>query len=96
MFRPLQSVPNVEIRLHATILYNSIFRGDDQLFVNTHIYGIMAKNAPFFHSRKIPGAAIAANYLALSESTQTRSTFFSTRATARYARNSLSCLPRVR
>jgi transcriptional regulator with XRE-family HTH domain len=63
MFRPLDSVPNVEIRLHATILYNSIFRGDDQLFVNTHIYGIMANNAPFFHFRKIPGGAIAASYL---------------------------------
>ena len=63
MFRPLRSVPNVEMRLHATILYNSIFRGDDQLFVNTHIYGIMANNAPFFHFRKIPGGAIAASYL---------------------------------
>jgi transcriptional regulator with XRE-family HTH domain len=63
MFHPLKSVPNVEIRLHATILYNSIFRGDDQLFVNTHIYGIMANNAPFFHFRKIPGGAIAASYL---------------------------------
>jgi hypothetical protein len=67
MFSPLQSVPNVEIRLHATILYNSIFRGDDQLFVNTHIYGVMANNAPFFHFRKIPGGAIAANYLASFE-----------------------------
>lgn len=63
MFRSLESVPNVEIRLHGTILYNSIFRGDDQLFVNTHIYGVMANNAPFFHLRKIPGAAIAATYL---------------------------------
>lgn len=63
MFRPLESVPNVEIRLHGTILYNSIFRGDDQLFVNTHIYGVMANNAPFFHFRKIPGGAIALNYL---------------------------------
>ena len=63
MFRPLQSVENVEIRLHGTILYNSIFRADDQLFVNTHIYGVMAKNAPFFHLRKIPGGAIAATYL---------------------------------
>jgi hypothetical protein len=63
MFRPLQSVPNVEIRLHGTILYNSIFRGDDQVFVNTHIYGVMANNAPFFHLRKIPGGAIATTYL---------------------------------
>lgn len=63
MFQPLQSVPNVEIRLHGTILYNSIYRADDQVFVNTHIYGVMANNAPFFHLRKIPGAAMAVNYL---------------------------------
>ena len=63
MFRPLGSVDNVEIRLHGTILYNSIFRADDHLFVNTHIYGVMANNAPFFHLRKIPGGAIAATYL---------------------------------
>ena len=62
MFRPLQEVPNVEIRLHGTILYNSIFRADDQLFVNTHIYGVMANNAPFFHLRRIPGGAMAVNY----------------------------------
>lgn len=63
MFRSLESAPNVEIRLHGTILYNSIFRGDDQLFVNTHIYGVMANNAPFFHLHKIPGGAIANSYL---------------------------------
>jgi hypothetical protein len=63
MFRAIESVPNVEIRLHGTILYNSIYLGDDQLFVNTHIYGVMANNAPFFHLRKLPGGAIAASYL---------------------------------
>jgi hypothetical protein len=63
MFRPLQSVPHVEIRLHGTILYNSIYRGDEQLLINTHIYGVMANNAPFFHLRKLPGGAMAANYL---------------------------------
>ena len=63
MFRTLESVPNVEIRLHGTILYNSIYRGDDQMFVNTHIYGVMANNAPFFHLHKIPGGAIANSYL---------------------------------
>jgi transcriptional regulator with XRE-family HTH domain len=62
MFRPLRETPNVEIRLHGTILYNSIFRADDQLFVNTHIYGVMANNAPFFHLRKIPGGAMAVDY----------------------------------
>ena len=63
MFRPLQSVPNAELRLHGTILYNSIYLGDENLLVNTHIYGIMANNAPFFHLRKLPGGAMAAAYL---------------------------------
>jgi hypothetical protein len=63
MLRPLRAVPNAEIRLHGTILYNSIYRGDEQLLVNTHIYGVMANNAPVFHLRKIPGAEMAATYL---------------------------------
>ena len=63
MFRPLQAVENIEIRLHSTPLYNSIYRADDQLLVNTHIYGMMASNAPAFHLRKIPGGDMVASYL---------------------------------
>jgi transcriptional regulator with XRE-family HTH domain len=63
MFRPLRVVENVELRLHGTILYNSIYRADDQLLVNTHIYGTMANNAPVFHLRKIPGGDMANTYL---------------------------------
>jgi len=63
MLRPLQSVENAEIRLHGTILYNSIYRGDEQLLVNTHIYGVMANSAPVFHLRKIPGGDMANTYL---------------------------------
>jgi hypothetical protein len=53
----------VEIRLHSTILYNSIYRADDQLLVNTHIYGTMANNAPVFHLRKIAGGDMASTYI---------------------------------
>lgn len=63
MLRPLHSVENAEVRLHGTILYNSIYRGDEQLLVNTHIYGVMANAAPVFHLRKIPGGDMAANYM---------------------------------
>lgn len=63
LFRPLLSEPGAEIRLHGTVLYNSIYRADDQLLVNTHIYGIMANNAPVFHLRKIPGGEMASTYL---------------------------------
>jgi transcriptional regulator with XRE-family HTH domain len=63
LFRPLLASENVELRLHGTILYNSIYRADDQLLVNTHIYGMAANNAPVFHLRKIPGGDMASSYL---------------------------------
>jgi transcriptional regulator with XRE-family HTH domain len=63
LFRPLLTAGNVEIRLHGTVLYNSIYRSDDQLLVNAHIYGMMANNAPVFHLRKIPGGDMVSTYL---------------------------------
>jgi transcriptional regulator with XRE-family HTH domain len=63
LFRPLLKIDNIEIRLHGTTLYNSIYRGDEQLLVNTHIYGMMTNNAPTFHLRKIPGGDMASTYL---------------------------------
>ena len=63
VFRPLLQIENVEIRLHGTTLYNSIYRADEQLLVNTHIYGMMANNAPAFHLRKIPGGDLVSTYL---------------------------------
>jgi transcriptional regulator with XRE-family HTH domain len=62
LFRPLTANENVEIRTHGTVLYNSIYRADDQLLVNTHIYGMMANNAPVFHLRKIPGGDMVSTY----------------------------------
>jgi transcriptional regulator with XRE-family HTH domain len=63
MYRPLAEIDNVEIRLHGTILYNSIYRADEQVLVNTHIYGTMANNAPVFHLRKIPGGSMVSSYM---------------------------------
>jgi hypothetical protein len=48
LYRSLLAVENAEIRLHQTVLYNSIYRVDDQLFVNQHAYGIPAAHAPVF------------------------------------------------
>jgi hypothetical protein len=62
LFCPLLKEGNVEIRSHGTVLYNSIYRADDQLLVNTHIYGMMADNAPVFHLRKIPGGDMVSTY----------------------------------
>ncbi len=61
--RKLQGIDAAEFRFHRTALYNSIYRGDDQLLVNTHVYGITAAQAPVWHMRKVAGGEIASIYL---------------------------------
>lgn len=63
LYRPLMDAPGFEFRRHHTVLYNSIYRADDRLFVNTHIYGLPAAQAPLWHLRKIPGGELARHYL---------------------------------
>jgi transcriptional regulator with XRE-family HTH domain len=63
LYRPLRGVDGIEFRMHGTVLYNSIFRGDDQVMVNTHVYGVAAAYAPVWHLRKVPGAEFASIYL---------------------------------
>jgi transcriptional regulator with XRE-family HTH domain len=63
MYRPLRAIEGVEFRLHGTTLYNSIYRADDQLLVNTHVYGVGASQAPVWHVRKIPGAELFTTYV---------------------------------
>jgi transcriptional regulator with XRE-family HTH domain len=61
--RELRETAGAEFRLHQTVLYNSIYRGDDDLLVNTHIYGIPAARAPVWQLRRIAGGEIAVSYL---------------------------------
>nr|WP_190112269.1 helix-turn-helix domain-containing protein [Streptomyces cinnamoneus] len=51
-YRPLAGVPGIEIRTHGTTLYNSLYRADDQLLVNAHIWGANAFAAPVWHLRR--------------------------------------------
>lgn len=62
-YRPLLGVDGVEFRLHGTSLYNSIFRYDDQMLVNQHIYGTYGYIAPILHLRKVPGCDLFDTYL---------------------------------
>jgi transcriptional regulator with XRE-family HTH domain len=52
----------VEVRLHGTTLYNSIYRFDDQLLVNTHTYGAPAAQSPVLHIRHLPGGRLFSHY----------------------------------
>lgn len=63
LYRPLRKVESVEVRLHRTVLYNSIYRADDQLLVNTHVYGTGASNAPVLHLRRVAGGDMVSTYL---------------------------------
>jgi transcriptional regulator with XRE-family HTH domain len=63
LYRALRATEGVEFRFHRTILYNSIYLGDDQLLVNTHIYGMPASRSPVWHLHKVAGGEIAATYL---------------------------------
>ena len=61
-FRPLEDVPGVQIRAHGTTLYNSIYRFDDEMLVNTHVYGFMAGHAPVLHLRQLSAGSMFQTY----------------------------------
>jgi transcriptional regulator with XRE-family HTH domain len=63
LYRPLAAVQNIEIRLHRTVLYNSIYRADEQLLVNQHAYGVPAAQAPVFCLCDADGGEMAALYI---------------------------------
>lgn len=63
MYRPLRAVEGVEFKTHRTVLYNSIYRADDQLLVNTHIYNFPASQAPVLHLRHVAGGGMVKTYM---------------------------------
>ncbi|MGW2468052.1 XRE family transcriptional regulator [Streptomyces bauhiniae] len=54
-YRDLVGYPGCEVRLHDTTLYNSIFRYDDHLMVNPHIWGQPASANPLLQLRNTDG-----------------------------------------
>jgi hypothetical protein len=61
-FRPLAEVDRIQIRCHGTTLYNSIYRFDDEMLVNTHVYGFMAGHAPVTHLRQLSAGDMFQTY----------------------------------
>jgi transcriptional regulator with XRE-family HTH domain len=59
----LFGLPGVEFRLHGTTLYNSIYRTDDEMLVNGHIYGVGAYLAPVMHLQRVPGGELFDTYV---------------------------------
>ncbi|WP_203715532.1 helix-turn-helix transcriptional regulator [Asanoa siamensis] len=63
LYRPLRDVEGIEFRLHRTVLYNSIYRADNQLLVNSHIYALPASSAPVMQLRAVAGGSVVSTYM---------------------------------
>ncbi|RLV75879.1 XRE family transcriptional regulator [Streptomyces rapamycinicus NRRL 5491] len=61
-YRALLPEAGCEVRLHDTTLYNSLFRYDDNLLVNPHIWGQPASANPLFHLKKAQSNGWFDNY----------------------------------
>jgi hypothetical protein len=72
LLRPLLQLDGVELRLHNTVLYNSMYRSDDQLLVNQHAYGVPAAHSPVYHYRRFDDSDMFNSYLASFEAIWTR------------------------
>lgn len=68
LYQPLRDVEGIEFRQHRTVLYNSIYRADHQILVNTHIYGVPAAHAPVLHLRRVAASEMTAMYIRSFES----------------------------
>lgn len=61
--RDVLGLPGIEVRTHGTTLYNSLFRFDQDLMVNTHVYGAPAGHSPVLHLRRVPGGRMWDHYM---------------------------------
>lgn len=52
IIEPLIGYPGIEVRLHATTLYTSLYISDTEVLANHHILGIPASQAPVLHVRR--------------------------------------------
>jgi hypothetical protein len=66
LYRPLLT-SGVQIRLHPTVLYNSIYHADDEMLINHHVYGIAAAYAPVLHLRRQADDEVFSTYVASFE-----------------------------
>jgi hypothetical protein len=64
LFRRLADIEGIEVRLHGTTLYNSIYRFDSEMIVNTHVLGLVAPHCPALHLRRLAASGMFDIYTA--------------------------------
>lgn len=67
LYGPLLHAGTADIRLHRTVLYNSIYQADDGMLVNQHAYGTPAAYSPVLYVRRSTETEMFAGYLASFE-----------------------------
>ncbi|GAB3589401.1 XRE family transcriptional regulator [Angustibacter peucedani] len=67
LYAPLAEVDGVQVRLHDTTLYTSIYRVDDQMIANPHVLGLPGAQAPALHLRRSRGMGLFETYAAAYE-----------------------------
>lgn len=67
LIKPLQRFSHVTVGLHDTVLYDSIYRADDEALVNIHIHGVPAAHAPVMHLQLHRPDGLTATYMAAIE-----------------------------
>jgi len=63
-FRGLNNLAGIEMRYHSTIMYNSVFRFDNEMFVTPHLYGLHGSKAPLLHLRCLGSSGLFVNFAA--------------------------------
>jgi hypothetical protein len=63
LYQPLRQVAGIEIRLHAVVLYNSVYRADDELLCNQHTYGVPAARCPVLYLKHRSDQGLWSTYL---------------------------------
>lgn len=66
-YRPHAAHGCLDVRLHSTTLYTSIYRFDDEMFANSHLYGRPAAQAPVMHLRRLGAGDLFDTYVDMFE-----------------------------
>jgi hypothetical protein len=72
-YEPMRGHYTAGVMFHDTVLYNSIYRFDDEMLVNTHLYGHPAAHAPIMHLRRLAGGDLFDTYAASFQRVRSRS-----------------------
>jgi hypothetical protein len=63
--KQLGKAKGITVRAHGTTLYTSIYRGDDDMLANPHVYGLPAAQAPAMHLRRLAAGGLFDTYAAM-------------------------------